>query len=222
MLSPRTSERIVGASGILFVCGVVVGFGVLVGSVPGPGAEAEEVRDFLARSEARVWTGGYIGVLAELAFLVFAAGLWGILRAAEGGDGWVSNTGLAAAVAATATVFAGDLVPGAAAFHSGTSVDPATAGLLLDEKKLAEMLTVPLVGLFLAAAAVVALRAAALPRWLGWSAAVIASLSLVAVPLGYEPSQIPVFLTGLWIVALGVRLLVRPLAASPVVAAGTA
>jgi len=220
--SPRTSERIVGASGILFAIGAVVGFGVLVGSVPGPGADAEEVRDFLSRSDARVWTGGYIGLLAQLAFLVFVVSLWGMLRTAEGGTGWVSTLGLAAAVTAAATVLAADLVPGAAVFSHGSRVDPATAALLLDEKKLAEMATVPLFGLFLGSVAVVALQVAALPRWLGWSAAGIASLSVVTVPLGYETSQIPVFLTVVWIVALSVRLLARPLAAPATPPAGTA
>ena len=197
--------------GVLFVIGVVIGFGVLVGSVPGPGAEAEEIRDFVTRSDVRVWTGGYIGLLAQLAFFVFAAGLWAILRAAEGGTGWVSTAGLAAAASAVAVTIAGDFIPGAAVFRAGANVDPSTASLLLDEKHLAEMLTVPLLGFFLASAAVVALRAAALPRWAGWGAAVVAVASVVTVPLGYEPSQIPVFLAVLWILALSVRLLARPL-----------
>lgn len=182
--------------------------------MPGPGAEADEIQDFLARSELRVWAGGYVGLLAELAFLVFAAGLWGILRAAEGAPGWVSTLGLVAATTFFATTVAGDLVPGAAVFRAGENVDPATASLLLDAKKLAEMLTVPLLAPFLGAAAVVSLRTGALPRWAGWSAAVIAAAALVTVPLGYETSQVPSFLTLLWIVAVSVRLLVRP-AATP-------
>ena len=206
------SERVVGVSGVLFVIGAVVGFGVLVGSVPGPGAEADEIRDFLARSDARVWTGGYIGLLAQLAFLVFAAGLWGILRAAEGGTGWISTAGLVSAGTLLAITVAGDLVPGAAVYYAGRDVDPATASLLLDAKKLAEMLSAPFIGLFLAAAALVALRAAALPRWAGWSAAVIAGLSIVTLPLGYEPSQTAFFLALIWILAVSVRLLARPAA----------
>lgn len=215
MLTPRVSERIVGASGLLYIIGVVVGFGVLVGSVPGPEAEAGEVRDFLARSELRVWTGGYIGLLAVVAFLVFLGGLWGIIRTAEGGSGWVSTTGLVAAAVGVATVVSGDLVAGAAVFLSGSTVDPATAALLLDLKKLTEMLAVPLFGLFFASVALVVLRAGALPRWAGWGAALVAALSVIAVPLGYEPSQIPVFLTIVWIAAVSIRLLVRPRAARP-------
>jgi Domain of unknown function (DUF4386) len=222
MLTARASERIVGASGLLYVIGIVLGFGVLVGSVPGPEAEAGEVRDFVARSEIRVWAGGYIGLLAVAAFLVFIGGLWGILRSAEGGSGWVSTTGLVAAAVGAATVVSGDLVPGAAVFLSGSSADLSTAALLLDAKKLAEMLTVPLFGVFLGSVALVVLRAGALPRWAGWSAALVGALSVVTVPLGYEPSQIPVFLTIVWIAALSVRLLARPLAASPAAAAGTA
>jgi hypothetical protein len=210
VFSDRTTERIVGASGVVFVIGVVVGFGVLVGLVPGPGAEAEEIRDFLARSELRVWAGGYIGLLAELAFVVFAVGLWGLLRTAEGGSGWVSTVGLVGATTLVAATIAGDLVPGAAVFQAGADVDPATASLLLDAKHLAEMLTTPLIGLFMASAATVSLRTAALPRWAGWSAALVAAASVVSVPFGYEPSQIPLFLTGLWILAVSVRLLARP------------
>jgi hypothetical protein len=211
MFSSRTSELVVGASGVLFVVGVVVGFGVLVGSVPGFGADADEIRHFVSRSEVRVWMGGYIGLLAELAFFVFAAGIWAILRTAEGGTGWLSTAGLAAAASAVAVTIAGDLVPGAVVFRAGADVDPTTAGLLLDAKHLAEMVTVPLIGVFLASAAVVTLRAAALPRWTGWSAALVAVASVVAPPLGYEPSQIPVFLAALWILAVSVRLLSRPL-----------
>ena len=170
-------QRVVGASGLLFVVGAIVGFGVLVGSVPGPGAEADEIRDFLARSELRVWAGGYIGLLAAPAFLVFAAGLWRILRTAEGAPGWASATGLAAASSRLAVTVAGDLVPGAAVFRAGEDVDPATASLLLDAKKLTEILTVPLIGLFLASAAAVSLRTAALPRWAGWGAAAALDLS---------------------------------------------
>lgn len=183
---------------------------MLVGSVPGPGAEADEIRDFLDRSEARVWAGGYIGVLAQVAFLVFAAGLWGILRNAEGGTGWISTAGLVSAGTVLAITVAGDLVPGAAAFYAGPDADPATAGLLLDAKKFAEVLGVPFIGLFLASAAIVVLRAAALPRWAGWSAAVIAAIAIVTVPLGYEPSQTSFFLVLLWILAVSVRLLARP------------
>lgn len=215
MLTARASERIVGASGLLYVIGIVLGFGVLVGSVPGPEAEAGEIRDFVARSEIRVWAGGYIGLLAVAAFLVFVGGLWGILRSAEGGNGWVSTTGLVAAAVGVATVVSGDLVPGAAVFLSGPTTDLSTAALLLDAKKLAEMLTVPLFAVFLGSVALVVLRAGALPRWVGWSAALVGALSVVTVPLGYEPSQIPVFLTIVWIAALSVRLLARPLAASP-------
>jgi hypothetical protein len=205
-----TSRRIIGAAGLVFVIGAVVGFGVLIGSVPGPQAEADEVRDFLARSDIRVWAGGYIGLLSEIAFFVFASGLWGILREAEGPPGWVATMGLAAATALVAATVAGELVPGAAVFRSGTRVDPATASLLLDAKKLAETLTTPLIGLFLASAAVVSLRTAALPRWAGWGAAVIAAAAFISPPLGYETAEIPHFLSGLWIAAVSISLLVRP------------
>ena len=210
MLSERTSERITGLAGILFVVGAVLGFGVLVGSIPGPGAEAGEVREFVARSEIRVWAGGYLGLLAELAFFFFAAGLWSILRRAEAGTGWVSTAGLAAAATAVAVIVAGELMPAAAVFWGGEGVDPSVAALLLDVNKLTGMTAVPLIGLFVGAAAVVSLRTGVLPRWAGWSAAAIGAASFLLLPLGYETSQIPAFAAALWILAVAVRLLVRP------------
>ncbi len=212
--TPPTAERVVGVSGALFVIGAVLGFGVLVGPVPGPGAEADEILDFVDRSDARVWTGGYIGLLAQAVFVVFATGLWGILRHAEGGTGWISTVGLVAAGALLAITVAGDLVPGAAVFYAGPAVDPAVASLLLHAKRLAEMLSVPFIGLFLSSAAIVVLRTAALPRWVGWSAAAIAAIAVVTLPLGYEPSQTSFFLALLWILAVSVRLLARPAANS--------
>lgn len=212
MLSERLSERVVGVSGVLFVVGAVGGFGVLVGSVPGPRAEAGEIEDFLARSEVRVWAGGYIGLLAVLVFLVFAGGLWNVLRAAEGGTGWISTVGLAAAIANVAVTIAGDLVPGAAVYGAGSGVEPDVAAVLLDAKHFAEMLTVPLIGMFLASAAFVTLRTRILPRWTGWSAAAIAVAAVIGVPFGYEASQLPVFLAALWILAVSIRLLARPAA----------
>jgi hypothetical protein len=209
VLTPRTAERVVGVSGALFVIGAVMGFGVLVGPVPGPGAEADEIRDFVDRSDVRVWTGGYIGLLAQVLFVVFATGLWGILRNAEGGTGWISTAGLVAAGALLAITVAGDLVPGSAVFYAGRDVDPTVASLLLDAKKFAEMLSVPFIGLFLASAAIVVLRTAALPRWAGWSAAAIAAIAVVTLPFGYEPSQTSFFLALLWIFAVSVRLLAR-------------
>lgn len=208
-MSERSSNLVLGISGVVFLIGVVVGFGVLVGSVPGPGADAEEIRDFLARSDARVWTGGYIGLLGLLAFLLFAGGLWRLLSEAEGPPAWLSTTAFAAGVANVAATIAGDLVPGAAAFYGGSRVDPATVGLLLDAKKFSEMLTVPLLAVFLGCAGAVILRTAAMPRWLGWAAAIIAAAALIAVPLGYEASQIPVFLSALWILTVSLRVLVR-------------
>lgn len=221
-VSERASNLVLGISGVVFLFGVIVGFGVLVGSVPGPGADADEIREFLDRSDARVWTGGYIGLLGLLAFLVFAGGLWRLLQEAEGPPAWLSTTAFAAGVANVAASIAGDLVPGAAAFYGGSRVDPATVALLLDAKKFSEMLTVPLMAVFLGCAATVILRRAAMPRWLGWSAAVIAAISLIAVPFGYEASQIPVFLLAFWILAVSVRILVRSARADrPAMAART-
>lgn len=208
-MSQRSSDLVLGISGVASFVGFVVGFGILVGMVPGPAAGAEDVREFLARSETRIWMGGYIGLLGLIAFMIFAAVLCRTLREAEDSHAWLSTLAFGAVVAQTGATIAGDLLPGATAFYGGSRVDPATVSLLLDQKKLAEVLTVPLMGLFLGCAAIVILRANAMPRWVGWSAAAVAATSLIAVPFGFDAVQIPALLTALWMLAVSVRALVR-------------
>lgn len=71
--------------------------------------------------------------------------------------------------------------------------------------------------LFLAVTAAVALGTRILPRWLGWSAAVIsvASLAAVAAPTGGF-AELPAFLFLIWIVAVSVVLMRHADEPSPV------
>lgn len=98
---------------------------------------------------------------------------------------------------------------GAAFYRGNRGLDPEIVGLLFDARHFAEMVSPLFFAVFLACAAVVALGRGALPRRLGWAAAAIAALTPVMLPMGYEPSQIPVFLTVFWIVAVSVVLLRR-------------
>ena len=62
---------------------------------------------------------------------------------------------------------------------------------------------------FLAATAAVVLRTAALPRWLGWSAAVIAIAFPATLWSPNDAAQIPHLLLDLWMLAASVTLICR-------------
>ena len=61
----------------------------------------------------------------------------------------------------------------------------------------------------LAATAVVVLSTGALPRWLGWSAAVLSPALLVGVAFATSFGFVPYLLTALWIVATSIVLIRR-------------
>jgi hypothetical protein len=86
-------------------------------------------------------------------------------------------------------------------------LDPATAELALAVNGAGFVACGFLLGLALAAAGIGVLRSSALPRWLGWWAAVAGSGAVVAgahgivAPTAYVP--IPFLLLLLWMVAVG-------------------
>lgn len=156
---------------------------------------------------ALLFGAGSLGIAAELLALLFllpfAGYLSSVLRAAEGNGGWVS-----------ATVFGAALVAVAVKLGSGTFViaaDVAETGGALDEALTAAndaafMLTLAPLGVMVGAAAIVALRARILPRWLGVLSAVTA-LALIVNSTFVEAEFGPAFLLfAVWTAATSLTL----------------
>ena len=68
------------------------------------------------------------------------------------------------------------------------------------------VLTWAIDAVLLAATAVVVFGTGALPRWLGWSAAVLSPALLVGVAFAHPLAFVPYVLTTLWIVATSIVL----------------
>jgi hypothetical protein len=207
-VSERASNVVAGVCGIGFVVFVVVGFGALIrymGDLNDPNVDG-----MLRRSPSEVWAGGYIELLAFVLFLVFAGRLWSLLRAAEGGSGWVSTTGFAALLVSVAFGLAA-LSSGATAFFLGRrGADEDVLVALLDLRSFTFVLTGPMFALFLGAVALVVLRTRVLAHWVGWTALLLAAVYLVTTPLATsDVAQTPQFLQSLWIVAVAILLIVR-------------
>lgn len=126
--------------------------------------------------------GSFLLTLAALAFLWFAGSLRAVLRRKEGGEGRLS-----------AIAFGGAMVAGV--FMLAMPAANLVGALLAEQLSAAQAQTFYFLGdvflypaamgaaVFVGATALVALRTAALPRWVKWPSAVLA-LWLLVPPLG--------------------------------------
>ena len=159
-------------------------------------------------------TGKRVELVGMLLFLPFLGYLSGVLRRAEGTDGWLSTTALVSGLAAI-TIKLASAAPLLAADREakGTRLHDALGNI----NDVSFILTMLPLAVLAAAAAAVALRTNVLPRWLGWLAAVTAP-ALIANGLFFRSENGPAFLLFLlWLVATSVVLTLRA-AAGPVAA----
>ena len=186
-------RRFGAASGIFYVVLTILGSDVLGGTETG------------------------IGILVELigfAFFTFFLGsLWACLRSAEGAGGWLSAVAFGGGLVALAVKLAS--VAPVLAVRASEGIDPGIAKALIAMNGTSFAITFLPLGVMLLATAVVAIRTGALPRWLGWGAAVAAlgllgALSAAVVsPSPPEWVFLPMLLFALWVVVTSIMLIRR-------------
>jgi hypothetical protein len=215
--------RIAGYAGVgafvLLVAGALV---APLWDAPDTTAPAAQVSSYFQEHRGQIIAALFLYSLGMGFFLVFAAGLWGLLRESEPGPGVVSAAFAFGAVALAALVLAGFVPYAVMAYRS---LDPALAHPLRDLGfGLVAFSGIPTI-VCMAAYAELVLRYRALPAWTGWLAAVGAVAHLVVVASFMKSSgffslegevivAIPATLFG-WILAAGFVLLrVRPAEAS--------
>ena len=184
-MQERILPRLGAASGVLFV---VLLFG--------PSSSGSDSQIVVA-----------LELLGLLFFIPFLGYLCSVLRAAEGPSGWLWVTALGAGLVGV-TMKLASIAPGWAArdFDDGTAIHKAL-DRMNETAFIAQMLPD---GVLLAAIAIVALKTSALPRWLGWLAAVAAPLLLVN-GMFLDADFGPAFLLFmLWTLLASVVLTVRP------------
>jgi hypothetical protein len=146
-------------------------------------------------------------LLGLLFFIPFLGYLWSVLRDAEGPGGWLAATALGAGLVGI-TMKLASVAPGWAARDFGDATATHKALDRMNEVAfIAQMLPD---GVLLAAIAIVTLRFGALPRWLGWLAAVAAPL-LIVNGMFLDADFGPAFLLFmLWTLLASVALTFRP------------
>lgn len=146
-------------------------------------------------------------LIGLLLFIPFLGYLWSVLRNAEGPGGWLSATAFGAGLVGI-TMKLASVGPGWASRDFGDATATHKALDRMNEVAfVAQMLPD---GVMLAAIAIVTLKHGALPRWLGWLAAVAAPL-LLANGMFLDVEFGPAFLLFLlWTLLASAVLTVRP------------
>ena len=202
-------KRLGAASGVLYA---VLTF-VASGDTNSPGFQAtpQEITAWAKSVQLTpsFWIHPYVEVIGMLFFLVFTAYLWSILSRAEGEFGWLSASAFASGIATVVIKIAAFPVAAAAVAGASQGFNPQVLGVLWDMNGISFFLTWATQAFLLAAAAIVIIRAKALPGWLGWGAAVSALALLATLPLAFF-NPIPIHLLALlWVVIASILLIIH-------------
>ena len=210
-MSDRVLQRLGAASGIVYVV-----LGIVAGSIKEGGqAPTTPVHAFAqaAANHTISTIGSSLTLLAGLCFLCFLGYLYGVLRRAEGDPGWLAAAAFGGGVMSLSIVLASGAPIFAAIHRANEGLDPQIARTLQDMNDASFFLSFFPLAVLLGAAAIVVIRYGALPRWLGWMAAVLAVALLGGAVVGafywVENAGLPFMLFLLWTLATSVVLVRR-------------
>ena len=188
-VSAAAIGRLAALSGVVFVALI------MAAPYPNIGIESpsvEELKDFYLDNEQNFSVAFLLGGLAYAFFLVFLMILRTQLRKAEGRDGTLAALALGAGVLVAGFQVLGTSLWAAPGLELTSQSDAAeveaAASLAASSNALIEIATFWR-GLLLAAVALAVLRYAAMPRWLGWMAAVLAFGALIGA-VGFVESPL--------------------------------
>lgn len=175
------ASRLVPLAGVAMVVLIVIAF-LVGGESPGGGDSIEKVTSFYRDHDSDQILAAAFLVWGTAAFLLFASGLWRLLRNAETERRGASSLVLvgAAVLAVGMTIFAG------VSFTLGDFADDLEPSAIQALNALNQDLFPPLtlgVFAFLIGAGASMIATAALPKWLGWVAVVLGVAALT--PVGF-------------------------------------
>jgi hypothetical protein len=191
--------------GALFVVMAIVAF-ALTGEGQDPAKKtAEEIANYYQDNDTKHIIGALLAAAAGIPLLFFAGWIRRVLRNAEGEGGMLSAVAFAGLIVIVAGLAAGASIHLALADYADSDKLDPVAISAINTIDFDFFLPFP-VGMcvFLLSAGLCTVRSAALPKWLGWVAIVLAILFLGG------PAGIAAFIGGiLWIGVVGVLGIVR-------------
>ncbi len=202
-------HRLTAAGGILYV--VLALAGNSIGHLePPPATASQDTMTAYWIAQSTAWPlGAMIGSLAFFCFVFFLGSLYHMLRQAEGPSGSFSIVAFGGGLL-TAIVQLIEMTRMVAAIRIvQEGGDPMIARALQHMNEASFVLAWFTLAILLSGTAVVVLRTAVLPRWLGWMAALLAPALLASYSGGLMGIQLPFafLLTLLWIIAISIVLM---------------
>jgi hypothetical protein len=166
-MNPSTARRVTGVAGLIAALLILVEVPLyFVYDGPPPDSNA------LTRS--------LIGLVSMTFLVVFMTTIRQLVRLADPAYDWVAAIASAAGLMWVAVEFVSSGLETGAVIQSASPIDPtiAVSGTYILYGTVSRLL----VGLFLICLGYAVLRSRALPRWVGWSALVLAAVNLAFVP----------------------------------------
>jgi hypothetical protein len=176
---------------------------LVVGPFPGPYAPPAQLASFYAAHHAQVGTGGLLLALSGVFFVLFGLAIWARIQQAPASPLLAGLTMIATTLAALTTLASAGTYGVLGDIGGQLGVAPAALQawhIMGSDGSLADSAST---FLFLLAMAGAGILARVLPRWLAWTALLLAVLQLVPNQIGFLASL--VFLV--WTAAAGISLL---------------
>lgn len=168
--------RTVGIIGGISVVAYLVAIALTPAHAPSSGSTGARIVHYATANRTQLLASDLLYALGLAVLVVFVAGLYRIIRRAEGEDGWLAIASLASVVAGAGIFGAGTALFMVVAYRPAT--DPAVARAFWDAGWLAYNSAGFAFVAWIAIVVVAALRHRALPPWTAWIGVPVALINL--------------------------------------------
>ena len=184
---PAAIGRLAVAGGLGFLVASLAG-DLVIGALPGPGTPASQLVSYYAAHHAQVQAGGMLLALGGIFFVLFGLAMWARIREASASPLLAGLAVIATTLVALTTLASAGTYGVLGDIGSQPAVTPAALQawhIMGSDGSLADSAST---FLFLLMAAGAGLLARSVPRWLAWSALLLAVLTLVPGQFGFLAS----------------------------------
>ena len=201
MNSSPGSDRWLAIAGLATVVVYLGAFGLTPAGSPNSASPGARIVHYATVHRGQLLASELLFALGVALLMVFAAGVYRIVRRAEGESGWLGIASLASVIAGAGIFGAGTALFMTVAYRPAT--DPAIARALWDAGWLAYNSAGFAFGAWIAVVVVAAFRHRVLPRWMAWIGVPIAVISL-AGPLAVKAGTGPFSPQGSFAILVGI------------------
>jgi hypothetical protein len=202
-VKPVTIGRLAALGGVGFLIASLAG-DLVIGAFPGPATPASRLVSYDAAHHAQVQAGGILLALAGVFFVLFGAAVWARIRQADANPLLAALTVIATTLVALTTLASASTYGVLGDIGGQPGIAPAALQawhIMGSEGSLADGAST---FLFLLTVGVAGLAARAVPRWLAWTAILLAVLQLLPDKVGFLASLV----VYVWAAAAGISLLI--------------